>query len=100
MQSFCAQHVAGPPPQLISLDLEASWREHAEALGLSFQVWDVCDGAGLLPATPGWDKIDLAVISYVFYHYMSHDRCYNWLAAALRTGEVTLPPTPYPYPYP
>ena len=36
----------------------------------------------------GWPKIDLAVISYVFYHYMSHDLCYDWLAAALRSGEV------------
>ena len=62
----------GPPPQLISLDLEPSWREHAEALGLAFSVWDVTDGAGLLPAS-GWPRIDLAVISYVVYHHMSHD---------------------------
>ena len=47
------------------------------------------------------------MISYVFYHYMSHDRCYDWLARALRTGEVTpppntlpLPPTPNPTPTP
>ena len=44
-------------------------------------------GQGLLRAS-GWPKIDLAVISYVFYHYMSRDLCYDWLAAALRSGEV------------
>ena len=88
VDAFCREHVPGPPPQLASLDLEPSWREHAEALGLTFSEWDVTDGAGLLRATPGWPKIDLAVISYVFYHYMSHDLCYDWLAAALRSGEV------------
>ena len=42
------------------------------------------------------------MISYVFYHYMSHDTCYDWLAKALRTGEVTPPPNTLPltYPYP
>jgi hypothetical protein len=29
--AFCREHVPGPPPQLSSLDLEPSWREHAEA---------------------------------------------------------------------
>ena len=29
------------------------------------------------------ERIDLALISYVFYHYMSNDHCYDWLAARL-----------------
>ena len=39
---------------------------------------------------------------YVFYHYMSHDLCYDWLAAALRSGEVgaVLNPNPTPDPNP
>ena len=31
VDAFCREHVPGPPPQLTSLDLEPSWREHAEA---------------------------------------------------------------------
>ena len=33
--AFCSEHVPGPPPQLISLDLEPSWCELAEALAPS-----------------------------------------------------------------
>ena len=33
---------------LISLDLEESWRPCAEELGVRFSVWDVNDGEGLL----------------------------------------------------
>jgi len=88
VRAFAAEVMGeAPPPQLTSLDLEASWRPHAEALGLGFNVWDVNDGAGLLRAA-GWERIDLAIISYVFYHYMSHERCYEWIAAALRSGDV------------
>ena len=82
---------AVPPlaaPELLSLDLAASWKGCAEGLGFGFNVWDVNDGGGLLRATNGWPRIDLAVISYVLYHYMSNDHCYDWMAGRLRDGTI------------
>jgi len=103
--------------ELISLDVEESWRKHVEGLGLRcaltdclcmiapkgahsilaksavtksglstayfvvgrFEQWDVKDGAAKLE-----DKcrgaVQFAIISYVFYHYMSNNECYDWLA--------------------
>ena len=85
---------AVPPlaaPELLSLDLAASWKGCAEGLGFGFNVWDVNDGGGLLRATKGWPRIDLAVISYVLYHYMSNDHCYDWMAGRLRDVPVRGP---------
>ena len=45
------------------------------------------DGDGLLGKT-GWPAIDLAVISYVYYHYMSNEHCADWLARLLHAGAV------------
>ena len=36
----------------------------------------------------GWERIDLAVISYVYYHYMSNDHCARWLAQRLNDGDI------------
>ena len=79
-----------------SLDLEATWRPCCEGLGLEFGQWDVMDGEGLLAAAagptalPGEEvpRIDLAVISYVFYHYMSNEACYDWLSKRIGDGEA------------
>ena len=88
--------------QLFSLDLEPSWEQYTKLLGLEFAVWDVNDGEGLLrkcPARPArFQKrrldpseevpLDLAIISYVYSHYMGNDHCYDWLADALKTGRI------------
>ena len=87
VRDFCAEHLPAADVQLKSLDLEASWRPCAEGLGVPFGVWDVNDGDGLLAAA-GWERIDLALISYVYYHYMSSDHCAQWLATRLRDGSL------------
>ena len=33
-------------------------------------------------------RIDVAIISYVLYHYMSNDHCANWLGERLRDGSI------------
>ena len=83
-----------PPPcrcarqlELISLDLATEWRPCAEGLGLRFAPWDVNDGDGVLRAA-GWPKIDVAIISYVLYHYMSNEHCADWLARRVVAGDI------------
>ena len=44
---FFEKHFPRYALDLVSLDLEASWREAAEGLGLRFSTWDVRDGDGL-----------------------------------------------------
>ena len=89
VRAFFASHLPGVTLELKSLDLEASWRPHAEGLGVGFDVWDVNDGDGLMAAA-GADvtRIDLALISYVFYHYMSTEHCYEWLARRLADSSI------------
>ena len=67
----------------MSLDLEASWREAAEGLGLRFSTWDVRDGDGLERAAGG--PVDYAVASYVLKMYMASEPCARWLGEK-RTG--------------
>jgi cap1 methyltransferase len=89
VREFCATHLPSVQPELLSLDLQGAWKPCAEALGLPFGVWDVMDGDGLLAATGGWPSIDLAVISYVYYHYMSNEHCAEWLARLLASGAIS-----------
>ena len=58
-----------------------------EGLGLRFAPWDVNDGDGVLRAA-GWPKIDVAIISYVLYHYMSNEHCADWLARRVVAGDI------------
>lgn len=84
--------------ELYSLDIEPSWERYTRLLGLKFAVWDVNDGAGLLskcpsysdkaPQPPRENPLDLAIISYVYSHYMSNTHCYDWLADALKSGRI------------
>lgn len=67
---------------------QGAWKPCAKALGIRFGVWDVNDGVGLLGKTGGWESIDLAVISYVYYHYMSSEHCADWLARLLNSGAI------------
>ena len=73
--------------ELISLDLATEWEPCANGLGIRFAKWDVNDGEGVLKATR-WEKIDLAVISYVLYHYMSNG------SGRTRTHAAARPPSP------
>ncbi len=77
-------------PQLISLDLASEWRDCAEGLGLKFNTWDVNDGDGLHAAAGHGETIDLCVISYVYYHYMSNEHCADWIARHLNSGRQRL----------
>ena len=86
-KAFCDEYLPAAAVTLKSLDLEASWRPCAEGLGLAFGEWDVNDGDGLMAAS-GVDRIDLALISYVYYHYMSTSLCAEWLAKRLRDGSI------------
>ena len=86
-KAFCDEYLPAAAVTLKSLDLEASWRPCAEGLGLAFDEWDVNDGDGLMAAS-GVDRIDLALISYVYYHYMSTPHCAEWLANRLRGGSI------------
>lgn len=80
-----SQYLPHVTPELVSLDLAAEWRHCAEGLGLRFNTWDVNDGQGLIAAS-GFQRIDLAIISYVLYHYMSNDHCSDWMAQLLNSG--------------
>ncbi|KOO26407.1 hypothetical protein Ctob_004548 [Chrysochromulina tobinii] len=86
-KAFCDEYLPAAAVTLKSLDLEASWRPCAEGLGLAFDEWDVNDGDGLMAAS-GVGRIDLALISYVYYHYMSTPHCAEWLANRLRGGSI------------
>ena len=50
---FFERHYPAYDLDLVSLDLEKSWREAAEGLGLRFHEWDVRDGDGLERAAGG-----------------------------------------------
>ena len=73
--------------QLVSLDLADEWQPCAEGLGIKFNKWDVNDGEGILKAA-GMPSIDIAVISYVLYHYMSNEHCAEWLAKRLNAKDI------------
>ena len=87
LRAFFAKHLPVATPELISLDLATEWKDCAEKLGLRFNEWNVNDGDGLLAAA-GWPRIELCVVSYVFYHYMSTEHCYEWMARRLHDGSV------------
>ena len=44
-----------------------------------FEKWDVNEGEEQLEELCG-GAVQFAIISYVFYHYMSIDTCYDWMA--------------------
>jgi len=58
--------------KLISLDLEASWKESAETLGNEFMQWDVENGMDVTRDTG--DKADFVMLSYVVFHYMNEKK--------------------------
>lgn len=80
-QEFFKAHYPTVELDLISLDLEESWRASSEALGLRFARWDMRDG-GVADAC-GVPKIDFAIASYVFKMYMCEDVVADWLATEL-----------------
>ena len=65
---------------LVSLDVEESWRACAEGLGLRFIQWDMRDG-DVAKACGG--AIDFAIASYVFKMYMCEDAVADWVAREL-----------------
>jgi hypothetical protein len=70
VRAFCEVHLPRAAPVFISLDLATEWAPCAATLGFGFREWNVNDGEGVIRAS-GYEKIDLAIISYVLYHYMS-----------------------------
>ena len=74
---FFEKHFPRYALDLVSLDLEASWREAAEGLGLRFSTWDVRDGDGLERAAGG--PVDYAIASYVLKMYMANEPCASWV---------------------
>eukprot|EP00746_Dinoflagellata_sp_MGD_P145439 gnl/MRDRNA2_/MRDRNA2_78051_c0_seq1.p1 gnl/MRDRNA2_/MRDRNA2_78051_c0~~gnl/MRDRNA2_/MRDRNA2_78051_c0_seq1.p1 ORF type:complete len:327 (+),score=61.91 gnl/MRDRNA2_/MRDRNA2_78051_c0_seq1:361-1341(+) len=87
VRRFCERFLPQAKLELISLDLIAEWQPYAESLGIGFNEWDVMDGKGVLRACD-WEMIDLAVISYVFNHYMTNPMCFEWLAQRLNNGTL------------
>ena len=84
---FFEKHFPRYALDLVSLDLEASWREAAEGLGLRFSTWDVRDGDGLERAAGG--PVDYAVASYVLKMYMANEPCARWLGEKLNRSPGT-----------
>ena len=85
---FFEKHFPRYDLDLVSLDLEASWREAAEGLGLRFNTWDVRDGDGLEHAAGG--PVDYAVASYVLKMYMANEPCARWLGEKLNSASNRL----------
>ena len=48
------------------------------------------DGAALSDAAFGGSRIDIAIISYALYHYMSTSHCTHWLARALKDSTISV----------
>ena len=104
LRTFAREHLKASVDEkhleLLSLDLCSEWAPCAQQLGLGFATWDVNDGADLLPAAyrarltvPGGSgcqtqRIDLAIISYVLYHYMSTEEISDWLARKIVDGDL------------
>jgi len=86
-RAFCSAYYPGLSLDLVSLDVEESWRSCAEGLGLRFVKWDVRDG-GVAKACGG--AVDFAVASYVFKMYMCEDVVADWLARELADIEACL----------
>jgi hypothetical protein len=84
---FFEKHFPRYALDLVSLDLEASWREAAEGLGLRFSTWDVRDGDGLERAAGG--PVDYAIASYVLKMYMANEPCARWLGEKLNRSPGT-----------
>jgi hypothetical protein len=78
---FFERHYPRYDLDLVSLDLEESWRSAAEGLGIRFQTWDVRDGDGLERAAGG--PIDYALASYVLKMYMANETCARWMGGKL-----------------
>ena len=83
---FFEKHFPKYKLDLVSLDLETSWREAAEGLGLRFNAWDITDGEGLENAAGG--PVDYAVCSYVLKMYMTNETCARWLGRKLNAPSV------------
>ena len=86
-RAFCERYLPAVKLDLVSLDLAKEWQPCAEGLGLRFGVWDVNDGEGVLRAA-GMQRIDLAIISYVLYHYMSTEHCADWMARRITANDI------------
>jgi len=82
VREFFAVHFPDVTLDLISLDLEETWRGAAEGLGLRFAQWDLRSGR-VAEACGG--EVDFAVASYVFKMYMCDDVVADWLAEELKT---------------
>ena len=78
---FFERHYPAYDLDLVSLDLEGSWRPCAEGLGLRFNEWDVNDGDGLEDAAGG--HVDFSLVSYVLKMYMANTGCAKWLGGKL-----------------
>lgn len=81
-REFFREHYPTFTLDLISLDVEDSWRASAEGLGLRFARWDMRDGdvAGACGR-----QVDFAIASYVFKMYMCEDVVADWLAEELKS---------------
>ena len=87
VRAFCERFLPRARPEMVSLDLATEWAPCAEALGFRFNEWDVNDGEGVLRKA-GMERIDLALISYVLYHYMSNEHCADWMARRLASKDI------------
>ena len=80
VREYFNEKYPGVTLDLVSLDVEESWRASAEGLGLRFIQWDMKDG-GVAKACGG--AIDFAIASYVFKMYMCENDVADWLAREL-----------------
>lgn len=71
-----------------SLDLEGSWRPYADIMGFTFQHWNTIDGKNFIRKCGG--KIDIAIVSYSLYMYMSENEHINWLSQQILSGEIPI----------
>ena len=83
VREFFAVHFPDVTLDLISLDLEETWRGAAEGLGLRFAQWDL--RSGRVAGCSRGGEVDFAVASYVFKMYMCDDVVADWLAEELKT---------------
>lgn len=81
VREFFKAHFPSVTLDLVSLDLEESWRASAEALGLRFFQWDM--RSGKVAETCG-GAVDFALASYVYKMYMCEDDVADWFADELK----------------
>jgi hypothetical protein len=85
---FFEKHFPKYDLDLVSLDLENSWRGAAVGLGMRFNTWDVSDGDGLETVAGG--PVDFAIASYVFKMYMANEKCARWVGEKLNSPQNAL----------